>query len=139
MFISLPTNNTPHLRRSPLTPPSVTPPSVSATTMQSERDRCTSPSRSASTLLAKVAVVGAPQPQAGTTPCSPRMAMGSNSSSASSTPISTPPGDGCHFPFGSSQKGLPESPDGGYISFPVFEEFGDYKSDDEAESNPHKR
>jgi hypothetical protein len=39
------------------------------------------------------------------------------------------------------QKGLPESPDGGYISFPVFEEFGDYKSEDEAGSPPppHKR
>jgi len=140
MLLSLPDpRESSRSRRFPLTPPSVTPPSVSvsgSSTMQSERDRCTSPSQTATTLLAKVAT---PQPQTGTTPSSPRMAM-SNSSSASSTPLSTPPGDGCHFPFGSMQKGLPESPDGGYISFPVFEEFGGYKSEDEAGSPPpHKR
>ncbi|CUS11922.1 unnamed protein product [Tuber aestivum] len=119
MLLSLPDpRESSRSRRSPLTPPSVTPPSVSVTgssTMQSERDRCTSPSQTATTLLAKVA---APQPQTGTTPSSPRMAM-SNSSSASSTPLSTPPGDGCHFPFGSMQKGLPESPDGTSLAFAV--------------------
>ena len=117
MLLSLPDpRESSRSRRFPLSPPPVTPPSVSvsgSSTMQCERDRCTSPSQTATTLLAKVA---APQPQTGTTPSSPRMAM-SNSSSASSTPLSTPPGDGCHFPFGSMQKGLPESPDGTSLAF----------------------
>lgn len=102
--------------------------------MQCERDRCKSPSTRASTLLAKVAVVAAsPQPMA-STPSAPRMATSisnSSSSSSSNSPVSTPPGDGGHFPFGMSSKELPESPDGGYISFPEFEGFGGYKSDDE--------
>lgn len=118
MFISLPAHRepSPRQRRSPLTPPSVTPPSVSVTgssTMQCERDRCKSPSSRATALLAKVAVVSAsPQPMA-STPSAPRMANSlSNQSSTSTSPLSTPPGEGSHFPFGMSSKELPESPDG---------------------------
>ncbi|KAL7271678.1 hypothetical protein RUND412_005538 [Rhizina undulata] len=143
MFISLPAPriSSPPKRRSPLTPPSVTPPAVSTTgssTMQCERDRCKSPSQRASTLLARVAVVGSPPPT--TAPSSPRMYSSTNHSSTDSTPICTPPADGSQFNFTAS-KNLPDSPDGGYISFPVFEEFGDYKSDDERddESPPRKR
>lgn len=117
--------------------------------MQCERDRCKSPSSRATALLAKVAV--SPQPMA-STPSAPRMANSlSNQSSTNTSPLSTPPGEGGHFPFGMLSKELPESPDGmqyhrssnfylspvliifatgGYISFPVFEEFGEYKSED---------
>ncbi|KAI5849513.1 hypothetical protein DFP73DRAFT_591772 [Morchella snyderi] len=149
MFISLPSRCEPSVRqsiRSPLTPPSVTPPSVSVTgssTMQCERDRCKSPTTKAHTLLAKVATVVATSPQpTQPQPTAPRMAASiSNSSSASNSPLSTPPSEGGHFPFGMISKELPESPDGGYISFPVFEEW-DYKSDDERDGGsppPRKR
>jgi hypothetical protein len=143
-FISLPEPRIPSTttstcqmkRRSPLTPPSVTPPSVTvseSTTMRG--DRCKSPSSRASALLQKVAVVSSTP---STVPSSPRLCAANSPgspgstglSSNDSTPTSTPPEDGGQFPFGTRQ--LPESPEGGYVSFPMFEAFtGSGCGDDE--------
>lgn len=185
MFISLPAPQLSRLpsmkRRSPLSPPAVTPPSVSITgytALQAERDHRSRssppPTERARSLLAKVAVVSS-VPSA---PTSPRMCTSSSArsclSSPNSSPSSTPPGEYGHFPFGYStrrmSKGLPESPDGGsphafvsrrvrvcfahaidrndvvleandfplvggYVSFPVFEEFGEDRSDDEDDAS----
>jgi hypothetical protein len=144
MFISLPEPRIPTpicsqmKRRSPLTPPSVTPPSVSvsdSTTIQRPRDRCTSPR--ASVLLAKVAVVSATP---GTVPSSPRLcaAASPDSNSNNSTPSATPPDEGCQFSF-SSSKQLPESPNGGYVSFPMFEAFGGCDDREDRSVSPSHR
>ncbi|KAF8249485.1 hypothetical protein K440DRAFT_543760 [Wilcoxina mikolae CBS 423.85] len=140
MFISLPAPRLsasafPVKRRSPLTPPSVTPPSVTVSdpaAMQRARDRCRSPSSRASALLAKVAVVSSAP---GTVPSSPRLCAANSPDSTNSTP----PDDGGQFQF-SSSKQLPESPDGGYVSFPMFEAFENYGQDhDDGSISPSHR
>ncbi|KAI5804025.1 hypothetical protein DFH27DRAFT_481182 [Peziza echinospora] len=141
MQLSLPESRilSPKVRRAAVTPPSVTPPSVTtdiSSLQQLERDRCKSPcSQRASALLAKVAYPAMPQPTApiltGAGLPSPSL-----SHSNSSTPASSPPGEGDQFSFGSFPKELPASPNGGYISFPCFEQF-DNCSDDE--DSDHKK
>lgn len=120
MFISLPSPRIPPTifrRRSPLTPPTVTPPAVSIFDSPLAQPERRMPSQRATALLAKVAVVSStPQHSA---PSSPRICPES------------PSEYNIHFPFSSSNRYLPESPDGGYVSFPVFEEFSDSRSDDE--------
>lgn len=132
-----------------VTPPSVTPPSVSiegSCVTQCERDRCKSPTQRASALLARVAAPLQTDRSSGVV----NSLAPSAPSSASSSPSSSPPGVGAHSSFFRSS--LPESPDGmlesgspywqqpsltfysgGYVSFPDFEELynADYKSDDE--------
>ncbi|KAA8912845.1 hypothetical protein FN846DRAFT_214650 [Sphaerosporella brunnea] len=123
-------------RRSPLTPPSVTPASVTvseSTTLR--RDRCRSPSSRASAILQKVAVVSSTP---STVPSSPRLCAtnspGSNGvNSNDSTPTSTPPDDGGQFPF---TKHLPERPEGGYVSFPMFEAFKGCGDEDDESVSP---
>ncbi|RPA87305.1 hypothetical protein BJ508DRAFT_301408 [Ascobolus immersus RN42] len=114
-----------------VTPPSVTPPAVSiegSCVTQCERDRCKSPTQRASALLAKVAAPLQTSDRASgvVNPLAPSLP-----SSTSSSPSSSPPGVGAHSSF--FRNNLPESPNGGYVSFPDFEELynGDYKSDDE--------
>lgn len=141
-----------------MTPPSVTPPSVSTdiSLVRHERDRCTSPSQKASALLAKVAVL--PCVPGGTSPMPTGSGMSSLglSSSSNSSPASSPPGEGEQFSFGNFPKHLPPSPNGelplvhpsarsqtdfmlgGYISFPDFDQFAGYNSEDE-DTPSHKR
>ncbi|TGZ82076.1 hypothetical protein EX30DRAFT_214403 [Ascodesmis nigricans] len=139
MLISLPTSSTAMERRSPLTPPSVTPAciTVSDHTPIPRDERCQSPRATA--LLAKVAVVSAQPPvptgiKGGWAARSPN----SGANSLDTTPTSTPPEDGGQFSF-SSRKSLPESPGGTYISFPEFETFGGYESEEEETSPQRKR
>ncbi|KAI5803225.1 hypothetical protein EDC01DRAFT_646351 [Geopyxis carbonaria] len=135
MLIKLPSSQIsqtcPKKRRSPLTLPSVTPPSVTMSehTTQQEKDRCQSSSRSrAASLLAKVAVVGS-QPSAPTSPrnwtsgCSPE----SSTSSMTSSPTSTPREESDQFHFDSSKQ-LTKAQE--YVSFPVFETFGGCKQNE---------
>src|SRR5438045_856223 len=105
MFISLPppvlSSNPSSKRRSPLTPPSVsTYVSTSCSSvLQSGRDRCRSPSRSASAYLTRVV----------SSPNSPTLASVRNvsglptptsfPSAASSPSPSSSPSEGNHFPF----------------------------------------
>ncbi|KAI5813120.1 hypothetical protein BZA77DRAFT_252271 [Pyronema omphalodes] len=145
MFISLPAPRIPTMtgapvkRRPPLTPPSVAPPSVSvseSTTLPGSRDRCKSPCSRASALLAKVAIVNSTP---STVPSSPRLCGASSPESANSTPTATPPDDCGQFPFASTKQ-LPASPEGGYVSFPMFEAFGDYAQDqDDGSVSPTHR
>lgn len=145
MFISLPTpiiNSTPSAprRRPPLTPPSVIPPYVTqqcSSAQQAHRDRCRSPSRTASAYLARVA----------SSPNSPTLGSMTNTSAlptpssfSVNTPTSTPsssPSEGCHFPF-SSQRQLPclSTSEGQYISFPSFDElYASYPEEEEESKN----
>lgn len=136
MVLTLPDSKT-KMRRQPLTPPSVATPSVStdiSLAQQLERDRCKSPTQlRASALLAKVAVL--PSIPTATAPMSTASGMSSPglTDSNSSSPASSPPGDGDQF-FGSFPKELPCSPNGGYISFPDFDQFGGDCASDEEES-----
>lgn len=135
MVLTLPDSKT--KRRAPVTPPSVTPPSVSteiSLVQQLERDRCKSPTQlRASALLAKVAVL--PSIPTATAPMATASGMSSPglTDSNSSSPASSPPGEGDQF-FGSFPKELPCSPNGGYISFPDFDQFGGDCTSDEEES-----
>jgi len=133
MILTLPDSKT-KMRRTPVTPPSVTPPSVSteiSLAQQLERDRCKSPTQlRASALLAKVAVI--PQIPSATAPMPTASGLSSPglTDSNSSSPASSPPGEGDQF-FGGFPKELPASPNGGYISFPDFDQFGDGTYDEE--------
>jgi len=142
MFISLPTPvihsspNAPKQRRPPLTPPSVIPPYVTqqcSSVQQAHRDRCRSPSRTASAYLARVA----------SSPNSPTLSSMTNTSALPTpgsfcvnSPTSTPsssPSEGSHFPF-SSQRQLPCLPTSGgqYVSFPSFDElYGTYPDEED--------
>ncbi|KAF8427332.1 hypothetical protein EV426DRAFT_402330 [Tirmania nivea] len=127
-------------RRAPVTPPSVTPPSVTPPSVstdislvqQLERDRCKSPAQlRASALLAKVAVLPPIPTATAPMPTASGMSSPGLTDSNSSSPASSPPGEGDQF-FGSFPKELPCSPNGGYISFPDFDQFvGDCTSDEE--------
>lgn len=130
IVLTLPDSKT-KMRRAPLTPPSVTPPSVSTEILvqQLERDRCKSPAQlRASALLAKVAVLPPIPPATAPMPTASCLSSPSLTESSSSSPASSPPGDGDQF-FGTFPKELPASPNGGYISFPDFDQFGDYDED----------
>lgn len=154
MVLTLPDSKT-KMRRAPVTPPSVTPPSVStdiSLVQQLERDRCKSPSQlRASALLAKVAVLPSIPTATAPMPTASGLSSPGLTDSNSSTPASSPPGEGDQF-FGSFPKELPHSPNGtsrqlpnhvsddsnifagGYISFPDFDQFGGDCTSDEEES-----
>lgn len=128
MFISLPPPRIPSMifrRRSPLTPSTVTPPAVSISepTVAQKLERRWSSQR-ATTLLAKVAVESATTIHSA--PSSPRICRETSPE--------------C-YPFSSSDKYLPETPEGAYVSFPHFEEFSDPRSEDEheREESPEQR
>jgi len=86
----------------------------------------------AQALLAKVAVVSA-QPPIPTVPRHFSAQSPAGGSSVDSTPTATPPEEGGHFSF--SGKNLPESPGGTYISFPMFEAFGEQEEDEGDDEN----
>lgn len=158
MVLTLPDSKT-KMRRAPVTPPSVTPPSVSteiSLAQQLERDRCKSPTQlRASALLAKVAVLPSIPTATAPMPTASGVSSPGLTDSNSSSPASSPPGDGDQF-FVSFPKELPASPNGkpkqhlihikhhipniftgGYISFPDFDRFGGDCTSDEDE--PSKR
>lgn len=138
MVLTLPDSKT-KMRRAPVTPPSVTPPSVSTDILvqQLERDRCKSPTQlRASALLAKVAVLPSIPTATAPMPTASGLSSPGLTDSNSSSPASSPPGEGDQF-FVSFPKELPASPNGGYISFPDFDQFGGDCTSDEDE--PSKR
>ncbi|RPB25403.1 hypothetical protein L211DRAFT_121859 [Terfezia boudieri ATCC MYA-4762] len=136
MVLTLPDSKA-KVRRAPVTPPSVTPPSVStdiSLVQQLERDRCKSPTQlRASALLAKVAVLPSVPSATAPMPTASGMSSPGLTDSNSSSPASSPPGEGDQF-FGTFPKELPCSPNGGYISFPDFDRFGGDCTSDEEES-----
>ncbi|KAF8471917.1 hypothetical protein BDZ91DRAFT_482374 [Kalaharituber pfeilii] len=140
MVLTLPSSK---MRKGPLSPPSVIPPSVStdiSSLQQLERDRCKSPSQMrASALLAKVAVLPSVPTATAPMPTASGMCSPGLTSSNSSSPASSPPGEGDQFSFHTFPKQLPTSPNGTYISFPDFDQFCDSTSSEDEDCQPKKR